>query len=119
MHGGAAKVPAADQIRHHRDEWRLAGDHDAAAADLAVVGGQCPGVGVVVEHRADHLAVENDEVVDAGRQQLGGGVAVADQDDAVDAVGHRNLVRVQPRRASGPINPTSDRNAASGANPAT
>ena len=37
----------------------------------------------------------------------------------LNAFGHRNLVRVQPRRASGPINPTSDKNAASGANPAT
>src|ERR1700744_964072 len=116
--GGAAKLPAAEQVRDPRNERRLAGDHDAAAAEFAAVGGQRPGIGGVVEHRVGYLAIEDHEVADAGRQQLGGSVPVADEDNAVNAFGHRNFVRVQPRRASGPINPTSDKNAASGANPA-
>ncbi len=119
MHGGATKISAAHHLRDQRNERRLAGDHYAGSAGCAVCGGEGPGVGVVVEHRADHLAVENHEVVDAGGNQLGRGVCVTGQDDAVDGLGHRNLARVQPRRAIGPIRPTSSRNSANGANPAT
>ena len=90
-----------------------------AAAGFAVVSGQRPAVGAVVEHRADHLAVEDHEVVDAGGQQLSADGSGPDDDDAVAVVDHRNLVRVQPRRAIGPNKPISVRNSANGAKPAT
>ena len=65
-------------------------------------------IGVPAEAKKCHaiagIADEGEEIIDE-----------TDENTAQRDVGHRNLVRVQPRRASGPINPTSDRNAASGA----
>ena len=64
------ETPCARTDPESTDEWRLAGDHYPAAAGRAIAVGQRPGFGLVVEHRADHLAVEDHEVFDAAGEQL-------------------------------------------------
>lgn len=109
----------------------VCGDDDIGAPELAAGRGQPPGVGVVVEPGpADFMVgpIQGDQVGESGGAQGGsdappGGSRAHDRDVAA-APGalarrrHRNLLRFQPRRASGPIRPTSVRNAARGANPA-
>ena len=77
----------------------------------------------LVEHRTGQLVglFQADEVRDAGLAQLGACAQTADHDDFVDVLSgaHRKRVRFHSRRAIGPIKPTSSRNAASGAKPAT
>ena len=112
------KVPAAEQVRDQSGQRRIAGHHDSGAAGIAVVGGQRPGAGAVVENRATHRA-PSDHDVEASGAQFGADGLIADDNDVVAAFGHRNLVRAHPRRAIGPSRLTSVKNAASGANPAT
>lgn len=130
------------------DVHRRTGCHDHAAAHGGAIGrAQRPGVGVVVEGRADDPAgsqlrvggraggvVEDDDVADAGRQQcrmhtpateprpdddyVVTVVAVAGGPRDTGGVGHKNLLRFQPRRAIGPSKPTSVRKMASDAKPA-
>src|ERR1700761_6943664 len=119
MERGAAKRPATEQIRSPRDEWGRAADHHPAAAGRAVAIGQRPGLGRVVEHRATHLAVEDNEVFDAAGEQFSADGSGPGDDDAVAVIDHRNFVRVQPRRAIGPNKPTSVRNSTSGEKNAT
>src|SRR6202012_6152658 len=78
--GGAAKLPATEQVRDPRNERRLAGDHDAAASEFAAVGRQRPGIVVFAQPRVVYLSIEDHEVVEAVLQQVGGSGFVADVD---------------------------------------
>ena len=108
------------------DRFGAIGDDDSGAVALAAVRVQRPRMGRVVERRTDDLVdlFEDDEIGDARPAQLDSRTpsdASADDDDVVGLVGrrHRKPVRFHSRRAIGPIRPTSSRNAASGAKPAT